>query len=64
MLDALLSAAADDGVEEAILGMPHRGRLNVLTNVVGKSYEQIFREFEGASSIAYSCPSSVTIRPA
>ena len=47
MLDTLLSAAADDGVEEAILGMPHRGRLNVLTNVVGKSHEQIFREFEG-----------------
>src|SRR5262245_41555260 len=47
MLDALLSAAADDGVEAAILGMPHRGRLNVLTNVVGKSYSQIFREFEG-----------------
>jgi 2-oxoglutarate decarboxylase len=47
MLDTLLSAAADDGVEEAVLGMPHRGRLNVLTNVVGKSYEQIFREFEG-----------------
>jgi multifunctional 2-oxoglutarate metabolism enzyme len=47
MLDALLSAAADDGVEESILGMPHRGRLNVLTNVVGKSYAQIFREFEG-----------------
>jgi len=47
MLDSLLSAAADDGVEEAILGMPHRGRLNVLTNVVGKSYGQIFREFEG-----------------
>jgi multifunctional 2-oxoglutarate metabolism enzyme len=47
MLDALLSAAADDSVEETILGMPHRGRLNVLTNVVGKSYSQIFREFEG-----------------
>jgi multifunctional 2-oxoglutarate metabolism enzyme len=47
MLDALLSGAADDGVEEAVLGMPHRGRLNVLTNVVGKSYSQIFREFEG-----------------
>ena len=47
MLDTLLSAAADDGVEAAILGMPHRGRLNVLTNVVGKSYSQIFREFEG-----------------
>jgi 2-oxoglutarate dehydrogenase E1 component len=47
MLDALLSAAADDGVVEAVLGMPHRGRLNVLANVVGKSYGQIFREFEG-----------------
>jgi 2-oxoglutarate dehydrogenase E1 component len=47
MLDALLSAAADDGVAEAVLGMPHRGRLNVLANVVGKSYGQIFREFEG-----------------
>jgi multifunctional 2-oxoglutarate metabolism enzyme len=47
MLDTLLSTAADDGVDEAILGMPHRGRLNVLANVVGKSYEQIFREFEG-----------------
>ncbi|MBA2326215.1 MAG: multifunctional oxoglutarate decarboxylase/oxoglutarate dehydrogenase thiamine pyrophosphate-binding subunit/dihydrolipoyllysine-residue succinyltransferase subunit [Actinobacteria bacterium] len=47
MLDALLSAAADDGVAEAVLGMPHRGRLNILANVVGKSYGQIFREFEG-----------------
>ncbi len=47
MLDALLSAAADDGVTEAVLGMPHRGRLNILANVVGKSYGQIFREFEG-----------------
>jgi multifunctional 2-oxoglutarate metabolism enzyme len=47
MLDALLSTAADDGVAEVVLGMPHRGRLNVLANVVGKSYEQIFREFEG-----------------
>ncbi len=47
MLDAVLSAAADDGLHEAVLGMSHRGRLNVLANVVGKSYEQIFREFEG-----------------
>jgi 2-oxoglutarate decarboxylase len=47
MLDALLSAASDDGVAEAVLGMPHRGRLNILANVVGKSYGQIFREFEG-----------------
>ena len=47
MLDALLSTAADDGITDAVLGMPHRGRLNVLANVVGKSYGQIFREFEG-----------------
>jgi 2-oxoglutarate dehydrogenase E1 component len=47
MLDALLDRAADGGVEEAVVGMAHRGRLNVLTNVIGKSHGQIFREFEG-----------------
>jgi multifunctional 2-oxoglutarate metabolism enzyme len=47
MLDVLLDRAADAGVEEAIFGMAHRGRLNVLANVIGKSYGQIFREFEG-----------------
>ncbi len=47
MLDAVCSAAADDGVSEIVMGMAHRGRLNVLANVVGKSYAQIFREFEG-----------------
>ncbi|TMK65442.1 MAG: multifunctional oxoglutarate decarboxylase/oxoglutarate dehydrogenase thiamine pyrophosphate-binding subunit/dihydrolipoyllysine-residue succinyltransferase subunit [Actinobacteria bacterium] len=47
MLDALASAAAEAGVEELVTGMAHRGRLNVLANVVGKSYGQIFREFEG-----------------
>jgi len=47
MLDDLLSHAADAGVEEAVIGMAHRGRLNILSNVVGKSYAAIFREFEG-----------------
>jgi 2-oxoglutarate dehydrogenase E1 component len=48
MLDALLSSAADAGMSEAVLGTAHRGRLNVLVNTIGKSYGQIFLEFEGA----------------
>ena len=47
MLDALLDRAADAGMDEAVMGMSHRGRLNVLANIVGKSYGQLFREFEG-----------------
>ena len=47
ILDAILEAAADDDLDGTVIGMPHRGRLNVLTNIVGKSYDQIFREFEG-----------------
>ncbi len=46
-LQAILDAAADDGVREAVIGMAHRGRLNVLANIVGKSYSDIFSEFEG-----------------
>ncbi|MFN7969797.1 MAG: thiamine pyrophosphate-dependent enzyme [Acidimicrobiales bacterium] len=47
ILDALLQEAADHGMDSAYLGMPHRGRLNVLANIVGKSLDQLFREFEG-----------------
>jgi 2-oxoglutarate dehydrogenase E1 component len=47
VLDAVLDAAAQDGLEGAVMGMAHRGRLNVLTNIVGKSYDQLFKEFEG-----------------
>ncbi len=47
MLDAILAAAADRGLREGVIGMAHRGRLNVLANVVGKSYSDIFSEFEG-----------------
>ncbi len=47
LLDAVLTEAAQEGLEEAVIGMTHRGRLNVLANIVGKSYAQIFQEFEG-----------------
>ena len=46
-LDRLLDAAAHDGLDEVVIGMAHRGRLNVLTNIAGKSYGQVFDEFEG-----------------
>ena len=47
MLDRILSKAAEEKLDEVCIGMPHRGRLNVLANIAGKSYGQIFREFEG-----------------
>ncbi|MBT1003086.1 multifunctional oxoglutarate decarboxylase/oxoglutarate dehydrogenase thiamine pyrophosphate-binding subunit/dihydrolipoyllysine-residue succinyltransferase subunit [Paenarthrobacter sp. DKR-5] len=47
LLDAVISNAADDGLDEVAIGMAHRGRLNVLTNIAGKTYAQVFREFEG-----------------
>jgi len=48
-LDAMIESGVEQGVEEVIIGMAHRGRLNVLANIVGKTYEQIFNEFEGTA---------------
>ena len=48
-LDGIINQAADLGVEEVVIGMAHRGRLNVLANIMGKTYEHIFNEFEGTA---------------
>ncbi|MEV4758298.1 multifunctional oxoglutarate decarboxylase/oxoglutarate dehydrogenase thiamine pyrophosphate-binding subunit/dihydrolipoyllysine-residue succinyltransferase subunit [Micromonospora sp. NPDC049559] len=47
LLGEVLEAAAEDRLDEVVIGMAHRGRLNVLANIVGKPYEKIFSEFEG-----------------
>jgi 2-oxoglutarate dehydrogenase E1 component len=47
LLDTILDEAARESIVEVAIGMPHRGRLNVLANIAGKSYGQIFNEFEG-----------------
>ena len=47
LLDAVISSAAEKGLDEVCVGMPHRGRLNVLANIAGKSFGQIFQEFQG-----------------
>ncbi len=47
MMDAMIDQAAEHALDEVVIGMPHRGRLNVLANIVGKPYSQIFSEFEG-----------------
>lgn len=46
-LDAIIRQGAKEGVEEVVIGMAHRGRLNVLANIMGKTYEEVFNEFEG-----------------
>ena len=46
-LDAVINFGAENGIKEFVIGMSHRGRLNVLANIIGKSYEDIFTEFEG-----------------
>ncbi|PHN04285.1 2-oxoglutarate dehydrogenase E1 component [Flavilitoribacter nigricans] len=48
-LDGIIRQAASDRVEEIVIGMAHRGRLNVLANIMGKTYGQIFNEFEGTA---------------
>ncbi|MDT0115713.1 multifunctional oxoglutarate decarboxylase/oxoglutarate dehydrogenase thiamine pyrophosphate-binding subunit/dihydrolipoyllysine-residue succinyltransferase subunit [Microbacterium sp. PRF11] len=51
LLDQILQGAASAGLDGAAIGMAHRGRLNVLTNIAGKTYGHVFREFEGAVAI-------------
>ncbi|MGO4760378.1 2-oxoglutarate dehydrogenase E1 component, partial [Streptomyces sp. 2MCAF27] len=51
LLGALLHRSVRNGTREAVIGMAHRGRLNVLANIVGKSYAEIFHEFEDAVDI-------------
>ncbi|MEP6683412.1 MAG: 2-oxoglutarate dehydrogenase E1 component [Parafilimonas sp.] len=50
-LDSMIQIGAEYGVEEVVIGMAHRGRLNVLANILGKTYEQIFSEFEGTAKL-------------
>ena len=49
-LDAIINTASANGVQEVVIGMAHRGRLNILANILGKTYEQIFSEFEGTAT--------------
>jgi 2-oxoglutarate dehydrogenase E1 component len=53
-LDAIISKATEDKVEEIVMAMAHRGRLNVLANTLGKTYDQIFNEFEGMAILDQS----------
>jgi len=62
LMDAVLSAAAEGGIDEVCIGMPHRGRLNVLANIAGKSYAQIFREFEGDFEVEGSVQGSGDVK--
>jgi 2-oxoglutarate dehydrogenase E1 component len=50
-LDAIINTAADNDVQEVVIGMAHRGRLNILANIMGKTYQQIFSEFEGTGKL-------------
>ena len=50
-LDTIINTAAENTVQEVVIGMAHRGRLNVLANIMGKTYEQMFSEFEGTAKL-------------
>jgi 2-oxoglutarate dehydrogenase E1 component len=50
-LDAIINTGANLDVQEVVIGMAHRGRLNILANIMGKTYEQIFSEFEGTAQV-------------
>ncbi|MGZ5253557.1 MAG: 2-oxoglutarate dehydrogenase E1 component [Flavitalea sp.] len=50
-LDAIITEGAASGVKEVVIGMAHRGRLNILANIMGKTYEHIFSEFEGTAKL-------------
>ena len=50
-LDKIINRSSELGAEEVVIGMAHRGRLNVLANIMGKTYEEIFSEFEGNTEI-------------
>ena len=52
MLDDLIQQSGAAGVQELVIGMAHRGRLNVLVNVLGKSPQELFTEFEGSYDLA------------
>ena len=51
MVDEILQAATEESLDEVAIAMAHRGRLNVLANIAGKTYGQIFREFEGTQDV-------------
>ncbi|MES2728621.1 MAG: 2-oxoglutarate dehydrogenase E1 component [Pseudomonadota bacterium] len=61
-IEAVIRRAAQQGVEEALLGMAHRGRLNVLTNIAGKSYTALFGEFQGKYSVPDGTPGSSDVK--
>lgn len=50
-LDAIINKVAELGIQEVVIGMAHRGRLNILANIMGKTYNQIFSEFEGTGKL-------------